>query len=179
VSKPASIQAHESADFTAIVPNFRTTTAFSPVSDYWRRKWRQSVPSKGWWPPVLNTLRPCNSDSWKGKVCLYSVTRNLNRNIQSAFIVMQFISPLFVESPIAEYLIGSLFTRNNGQDCTNRSFKQIKLEYIIYTKIYGNKMPTRCNRWFLLQILLLAQHVSGTIMSIIRSSIILYRWLLQ
>jgi len=26
----------------------------------------------------------------------------------------------------------------------------------------GNKMPTRCNRWFLLQTLLLAQHVSGT-----------------
>jgi hypothetical protein len=25
----------------------------------------------------------------------------------------------------------------------------------------GNKIPTRCNRWFLLQILLLAQHVSG------------------
>ena len=25
----------------------------------------------------------------------------------------------------------------------------------------GNKMPTRCNRWFLLQILLLAEHISG------------------
>ena len=44
--------------------------------------------------------------------------------------------------------------------------------------ICGNKMPTRCNRWFLLQILLLAQHVSGTIMPIIRSSRVLYRWLL-
>ena len=31
-------------------------------------------------------------------------------------------------------------------------------------------MPTRCNRGFLLQILLLAQHVSGTTMPIIRSS---------
>ena len=31
---------------------------------------------------------------------------------------------------------------------------------------------------FLLQILLLAQHVSGTIMPIIRSSKVLYRWLL-
>ena len=39
-------------------------------------------------------------------------------------------------------------------------------------------MPTRCNRWFLLQILLLAQHVSGTIMPIIRSSRVLYKWLL-
>ena len=29
--------------------------------------------------------------------------------------------------------------------------------------ICGNKMPTRCNRWFLLQILLLAQHVSFSI----------------
>ena len=31
---------------------------------------------------------------------------------------------------------------------------------------------------FLLQILLLAQHVSGTVMPIIRSSRVLYRWLL-
>ena len=38
-------------------------------------------------------------------------------------------------------------------------------------------MPTRCNRCILLQILLLAQHVSGTIMPIIRSSRVLYRWL--
>jgi len=41
--------------------------------------------------------------------------------------------------------------------------------------ICRNKMPTRYNRWFLLQILLLAQHVSGTIMPIIRSSRVLYR----
>ena len=39
--------------------------------------------------------------------------------------------------------------------------------------ICGNKMPTRCNS-FLLRILLLAQHVSGTTMPIIRSSRILY-----
>ena len=34
----------------------------------------------------------------------------------------------------------------------------------------GNKMPTGCNRRFLLHILLFAQHVSGTTMSIIRSN---------
>jgi hypothetical protein len=45
-------------------------------------------------------------------------------------------------------------------------------------QICGNKMPTRYNRLFLLQILLLAQHVSGTIMPIIRSSRVLYRRLL-
>ena len=45
--------------------------------------------------------------------------------------------------------------------------------------ICGNKMPTRCNKWYLLQILLLAQHVSGTIMHIIRSSRVLYRWTLS
>ena len=39
-------------------------------------------------------------------------------------------------------------------------------------------MPSRCNRWFLLQILFLAQHVSGTIMPIIRSSRVLYKCLL-
>jgi hypothetical protein len=46
-----------------------------------------------------------------------------------------------------------------------------------YVLVCGNKMKTRCNRWFLLQILLLAQHVSGPIMPIIRSSRILYSWL--
>ena len=44
--------------------------------------------------------------------------------------------------------------------------------------VCGNKMPTRCNRWFLLQILLLVQHVSGTTMPNIRSSRVLYRGLL-
>jgi hypothetical protein len=44
--------------------------------------------------------------------------------------------------------------------------------------ICGDKMPTRCNRWFLLQIFLLAQHVLGTIIPIIRRSRVLYRWLL-
>ena len=39
-------------------------------------------------------------------------------------------------------------------------------------------MPTRCNRWYLLQILLHVQHVSGNTMPIIRSSRVLYRWLL-
>ena len=43
----------------------------------------------------------------------------------------------------------------------------------ISVRIGGNKMPTRCNVWFLLQILLLAKHVSGTIMPIIRSSSII------
>ena len=37
-------------------------------------------------------------------------------------------------------------------------------------------MPTRCNRWYLLQILLHAQHLSGNTMPIIRSSRVLYRW---
>ena len=45
-------------------------------------------------------------------------------------------------------------------------------------RICGNEMPTRCNRSFLLQILLLAQHVSGTIKPIIRSSRVLYKRLL-
>ena len=40
----------------------------------------------------------------------------------------------------------------------------------------GNKIPTRCNRLYLLQILLHVQHVSGNTMPIIRSSRVLYRW---
>ena len=47
---------------------------------------------------------------------------------------------------------------------------------VTYCHICGNKMPTRCNRWYLLQSLLLAQHVSGTIIPITRSSRVLYRW---
>ena len=43
----------------------------------------------------------------------------------------------------------------------------------------GNKMPTRCNRLYLLQILLHAQHVSGNTTPIIRSSTVLYRWSLS
>ena len=39
-------------------------------------------------------------------------------------------------------------------------------------------MPTNAT-YDILQILLLAQHVSGTIMPIIRSSRVLYRWLLR
>ena len=51
--------------------------------------------------------------------------------------------------------------------------------YLMYPSlICGNKTPTRCYRWFLLQSLLLAQHVSGTIMPIIRSSRVLHGWLL-
>ena len=65
---------------------------------------------------------------------------------------------------------------------SNGSTKQrfLKLMWIwpASSLICGNEMPTRCNRWFLLQILLLAQHVSGTTMPIIRSSTVLYRWLL-
>ena len=75
-----------------------------------------------------------------------------------------------------------------GQNCTgnqNTRFISKKLFLNIWSfmrkcgKICGNKMPTRCNRWFLLPILLLAQHVSDTIMHIIRSSRVLYKWLLS
>ena len=54
----------------------------------------------------------------------------------------------------------------------NHNMRDIKLTPIIC----GNKMPTRWDKWYLLQILLHAQHVSGTIMPILRSSRVLYRW---
>ena len=64
-----------------------------------------------------------------------------------------------------------------GHKQTNkRTYVQCRLDVTFL--ICGNKMPTRCNRCFLLQILLFAQHVSGTIMPIIRSSRVLYKWLL-
>ena len=49
----------------------------------------------------------------------------------------------------------------------------------IYTLIYVEiKCQLDATDEFLLQILLLAQHVSGTIMPIIRSSRVLYKWLM-
>ena len=36
-----------------------------------------------------------------------------------------------------------------------------RIQRYIITNVCGNKMPTRFNRWYLLQILLFAQHVSG------------------
>jgi hypothetical protein len=53
---------------------------------------------------------------------------------------------------------------------TNTVTKSFETSHECKVTICENKMPTRSsNRCFLLQILLLAQHVSGTIMSIIRS----------
>ena len=57
-----------------------------------------------------------------------------------------------------------------------RHVPYVNTKIVQWVFICGNKMPTRCNRCYLLQILLLAQHVSGTIMPIIRSSRVLYRW---
>jgi hypothetical protein len=72
-----------------------------------------------------------------------------------------------------------LDVRNYSEDRTKYIFIYIWSDFDRASSlICGNKMPTRCNRWFLLHILLLVQHVSGTIMSIIRSSRLLYRCLL-
>jgi hypothetical protein len=55
---------------------------------------------------------------------------------------------------------------------------KLSLKLNLKLHICGSKIPTRCNRLLLLQILLLAQHVSGTIMPIIKSSRVLYSWVL-
>ena len=46
---------------------------------------------------------------------------------------------------------------------------------LLSVSVTGNRIMKLC---FLLQILLLAPHVSGTIMPVIRSSGVLYKWLL-
>jgi len=63
-------------------------------------------------------------------------------------------------------------------DIQTHEVKKCLLQFVVVNvpKICGNKMPTRCNRRYLLQILLFAQHISGTIMPIIRSSRVLYIW---
>ena len=73
-----------------------------------------------------------------------------------------------VEKRIIKNVQKKSFTRL--QDKKNASL----YPFLDFEGICGNKMPTRCNRGFLLQILLLAQHVSGTTMPIIRSSRVLH-----
>jgi hypothetical protein len=58
----------------------------------------------------------------------------------------------------------------NKNSVTLRETIQIFMNLYRIVLICGNKMPIRCNRRFLLQILLLAQHVLGTTMPIIRTS---------
>ena len=64
---------------------------------------------------------------------------------------------------------------DNRRDFHKHPLK-VNKKYRVYAILCGNKVPTRCNRWYLLQILLHAQHVSGNTMPIIRSSRVLYRW---
>ena len=67
------------------------------------------------------------------------------------------------------YIHKTSFSTTNIAQST--SIKKTKMRVTFKEKrVCGNKMPTRCNRCFLLQILLLAQHVSGTIISIISCS---------
>jgi len=53
-------------------------------------------------------------------------------------------------------------------------WKRVKLA----VRICGNKMPTRCNRWFYCRYYCLLNMFRGNIMPIIRSSRVLYKWLL-
>ena len=72
-----------------------------------------------------------------------------------SFILL--VSKILTESKVNKYFVWSDFDRASSLLC-------------------GNKVTTRCNRWYLLQILLHAQHVSGNTMPIIRSTRVLYRW---
>ena len=80
------------------------------------------------------------------------------------YLLLTAISFLVLEA-FTEVLMGSCISNNT-------------LIGEVISMICGNKMPTKCNRWFLLQILLLAQQVSGTTLPITRSSRVLYRWML-
>ena len=60
----------------------------------------------------------------------------------------------FTESGDTRCCVNTICPPEDGQ-VSSRNMSRI---------LCGNKTPTRCNRWFLLQILLLAQHVSGTTM---------------
>ena len=85
---------------------------------------------------------------------------------------LQSLSSEYETTP--NFLVNGPFNYN----CFYYSITNLYISPVISCELCGNKMPTRRNGWFLLQILLLPQHVSGTIMSIIRSSRVLYRWLL-
>jgi len=72
-------------------------------------------------------------------------------------------------------IIGANFTKREGEREREReNLLNIKCVWSDFDRasslLCGNKMPTRCNRWYLLQNLLQAQHVSGNTMPIIRSN---------
>ena len=76
-----------------------------------------------------------------------------------------YLRPVWLYHIFPHYLIKARFLGN-------------VIEHKMPILICGNKIPTRCNRLFLLQILWLVHHVSGTTMPIIRNSRVLCRWLL-
>ena len=85
--------------------------------------------------------------------------------------------PLLQQTPRRILLLRLIWRTENPQ---NFRYLYVNLCGItslkIGTLIRGIKTPTRCKRWYLLQILLHAQHVSDNAMPIIRSSRVLYRW---
>ena len=102
----------------------------------------------------------------------------------SSFFIAKLISTWFSEQVFTYCLYQSCCNLVNNSFDTEKEKLKIWIVFMqtspalfklfIRSGVYmWKKMPTRCNR-FLLQILLLAQHVSGTTMPIIRSSRVLY-----
>ena len=101
--------------------------------------------------------------------------------VPNIFLSMLLTNSKFHRNPCSESRIirYKLTDRQTETTMLIGKFLQLFVGKAKRTLLCGNKMPTRCNRWFLLQILLVAHHVSGTIMPIIRSSRVLYKWVLH
>ena len=129
-----------------------------------------------------NTLEQCPSWQAKRRSASQEIVRNLRtlwayyHALQLVLIICQTDPVLHIVQKLRDVRYSFIIYESRHIHCTSRG----GVIHVPGTMsiMCGNKMPTRCNRWFLLQILLLAQHVSGTTMPIIRSSRVLYKWLL-
>ena len=67
----------------------------------------------------------------------------------------------FAGDKASPYFRPFLIGNTSGKFVPTRTLRIIGYSEETSLVVCGNKMPTRCNRWYLLQILLHAQHVSG------------------
>ena len=109
----------------------------------------------------------CPSSTWTYRTATYSTSSTPDRTIKVRSI---FKGMVFWD--VASSMLVDGNQHFGGNFCLLRKGREETLVSC------GNKMLTRYNRWYLLQILLHAEHVSGNTMPIIRSSRVLYRWTL-
>ena len=105
--------------------------------------------------PTVQPFVPSSIFHNKG-ISFKSLQSGMPCNLADSTVSHKYTASIFKwRSYLPQNIINHQTTNSNNQEKIGCGFDRAS------SLICGNKMPTRCNRWFLLQILLLAQHVSG------------------